>query len=103
MPVLPLVGSTIVDPGFSLPSRSAVSIMLQQMRSLTDPPGLNASNLAQTSASSLPGRFFNLRTGVEPIRSRMDPEPFNVANTVLDFLSKNELEKDCEYAIYLPN
>jgi hypothetical protein len=33
----------------------------------------------------------------------MDPEPFNVANTVLDFLSKNELEKDCEYAIYLPN
>ena len=84
MPVLPLVGSTIVELGFSLPSRSAASIMLQQMRSFTEPPGLHASNFAQTSASSLPGNLFSFRTGVEPIRSRMDPAPFNVINAVLD-------------------
>src|SRR5215204_2451688 len=103
MPVFPLVGSTIVEPGFSLPSRSAVSIILEQIRSFTDPPGLNASNFAQTSASSLPGKLLSLRTGVEPIRSRMDPAPFDIANAVLDFPKRVNLEKICGYAIYLPN
>src|ERR1044071_4129491 len=76
MPVLPLVGSTMVAPGLSLPWRSAVSIMLRQIRSLTDPPGLNDSNLAQTSASFFPGSALSLTTGVEPIRSRTDLAPF---------------------------
>ncbi|KXK02744.1 MAG: hypothetical protein UZ03_NOB001001835 [Nitrospira sp. OLB3] len=46
MPVLPLVGSTIVPPGLSLPCRSASSIMFRQIRSLTLPPGLKDSTLA---------------------------------------------------------
>ena len=46
MPVLPLVGSTMVPPGFSLPKRSASLIMFRQMRSLMLPPGLNDSTLA---------------------------------------------------------
>ncbi len=35
MPVLPLVGSTMVPPGLSFPSRSAASIMATPMRSFT--------------------------------------------------------------------
>jgi hypothetical protein len=37
--VLPLVGSTIVPPGLSLPSRSAASIIPVAILSLTLPPG----------------------------------------------------------------
>ena len=68
--MLPLVGSTMVAPGLSLPSRSAVSIMFRQMRSLTDPPGLNDSILAHTSASFLPGRAseFNHGSGADQIQ-----------------------------------
>ena len=47
MPVLPDVASTIVvRPGSMRPSRSAASSIATPMRSLTDPPGLNASSLA---------------------------------------------------------
>ena len=45
MPVLPLVASTTVWPGFSVPSRSAASMMLTASRSLTDEAGLKASAL----------------------------------------------------------
>jgi hypothetical protein len=46
VPVLPLVGSTIVPPGFSLPSRSAASTRAIAARSLIEPPGLSASIFA---------------------------------------------------------
>src|SRR5690242_12035043 len=53
MPVLPLVASTIVvRPGSMIPSASAASIIATPIRSLTDPPGLNISSLAKTSAPS---------------------------------------------------
>src|SRR4029077_19348090 len=44
-PVLPDVGSTIVPPGFSFPSRSACSIIASPIRSLTEPPGFRNSSL----------------------------------------------------------
>ena len=43
IPVLPLVASTTVCPGFSVPLRSAVSMMLSASRSLTEPAGLKNS------------------------------------------------------------
>ena len=51
MPVLPLVGSTMVSPGWRRPSRSAASTMATAMRSLTLPPGLRASSLPSTAAA----------------------------------------------------
>ena len=55
MPVLPLVASTIVvRPGSMRPSRSAASIIATPMRSLTLPPGLNASSLPNSSTPSAP-------------------------------------------------
>ena len=44
-PVLPLVPSTIVPPGFSCPLRSAASMIGSPMRSFTEPPGLKNSAL----------------------------------------------------------
>src|SRR4029453_839965 len=64
-PVLPEVGSTIVPPGFSFPSRSAASIRGRPMRSLTEPPGFRYSSLTSTS-----GAIFWRRTiGVRPTSS----------------------------------
>ena len=70
MPVLPLVASMTVCPGFSSPLRSAASITPNASRSLTDPSGLKASNLTK---SSTPGgaSFATLTTGVRPTVSRM--------------------------------
>src|SRR5271166_3420543 len=77
MPVLPLVASTIlVRPGSILPSASAASIMATPMRSLTLPPGLNASSFAYISTplapaavpSSIRGSPTN---GVSPTSSAM--------------------------------
>ena len=42
-PVLPLVGSTIVPPGRSRPSRSAARIISSAGRSFDEPPGLVVS------------------------------------------------------------
>ena len=53
IPVLPLVASTIVvRPGSMIPSRSAASIIATPIRSLTLPPGLNASSFTNTRAST---------------------------------------------------
>src|SRR5215207_6534681 len=69
-PVLPEVGSTIVPPGFSFPSRSAASIIASPIRSLTEPPGFRYSSLARIS----PGTSREMRSrrtiGVFPTRSR---------------------------------
>ena len=77
MPVLPLVASTtVVRPGSILPSASAASIMATPMRSLTLPPGLNDSSLANSStplsAAAVPSSIWGSPTsGVEPTSSEM--------------------------------
>ena len=48
MPVFPDVPSTIVPPGFNLPSFSASSIIFKAIRSFTELPGLKLSTLAKT-------------------------------------------------------
>src|SRR6478672_7644986 len=75
MPVLPLVGSTMVPPGFSAPLASAASTMRTAMRSFTEPPGLKYSTFASTSGASGPrSRVTEVRrtSGVLPTRSRAD-------------------------------
>ena len=73
MPVLPDVASTIVvRPGSMRPSRSAASIMATPMRSLTEPPGLNASSLPYSSTSTSSGSRRVSRTiGVLPTCAAM--------------------------------
>ena len=74
MPVLPLVGSTmVVRPGVMRPSRSAASIMLTPIRSFTEPQGLKNSSLAATSASIFPVTRLSLTRGVFPVNSVMFP------------------------------
>src|SRR5450631_323466 len=49
MPVLPLVESSRIFPGASLPNRRASATMRAAARSLTDPPGLYHSALPKSS------------------------------------------------------
>src|SRR5215218_11013583 len=75
MPVLPLVGSTIVPPGCRAPLASAASTIRTAMRSFTDPPGLRYSSLASTSGASGPRSRvteFSRTSGVLPTRSTTD-------------------------------
>ena len=70
-PVLPLVGSIIVAPGFNAPRASASSIIASPTRSFTLPAGLNDSSLATISRCNpyfplYPANFIN---GVPPISS----------------------------------
>src|SRR3990172_12948626 len=69
MPVLPLVGSTIVSPGLIRPSPSAASIMLRAIRSFTLPAGLCDSTFATTSAAPSGTTRFSRTMGVPPISS----------------------------------
>ena len=78
MPVLPLVGSTIVAPGFRTPRRSASSTIETAMRSLTLPPGLSDSTLAATIAPPGFGSRFSRTIGVRPTSSRTDFAIFGV-------------------------
>src|SRR5437763_5471511 len=72
MPVLPLVASTIVVlPGSIRPSASAASIIDTPMRSLTLPPGLNASSFANSSTSSSSVTRVSRTIGVRPTCSAM--------------------------------
>src|SRR5215472_4856170 len=68
-PVFPEVGSTIVPPGRSFPSRSAASIIASPIRSLFDPPGFMNSSFARI----VPGTSRDMRSrrtiGVKPTRS----------------------------------
>src|SRR5512132_2887160 len=71
-PVLPEVGSTIVPPGLSRPSRSAASTIATAGRSFTDPPGFVVSIFAMRSHVS-PWPMRGSRTsGVSPMRSRTE-------------------------------
>src|SRR5438874_8985623 len=71
-PVLPEVGSTIVPPGRSFPSRSAASIIGSPIRSFTEPPGFRYSSFARIWAPPR-GLSLSRRTiGVRPTSSRTD-------------------------------
>src|SRR5919112_6381900 len=75
MPVLPLVGSTMVPPGCSSPLASAASTMRTAIRSFTEPPGLRYSTLASTSGASGPRWRVtddSRTSGVLPTRSMTD-------------------------------
>jgi hypothetical protein len=70
--VLPLVGSTIVEPGRRTPSFSAFSTMARAILSFTDPPGLSDSSLTSTSAPDFGTTRFSRTSGVPPMTSRTD-------------------------------
>src|SRR5215475_9503451 len=70
MPVLPLVASITVCPGFNSPERSAASITPSASLSFTDPRGLNASSLTNSSTPA-GASLATLTTGVRPTVSRM--------------------------------
>src|ERR1700730_5628405 len=72
MPVLPLVASTIVvRPGSIRPSRSAASIIATPIRSLTLPPGLNDSSLANSCAPPSGASRLSSTIGVLPTWAAM--------------------------------
>src|SRR3954453_11287258 len=72
IPVLPLVASTIVvRPGSIRPSASAASIIATPMRSLTDPPGLSISSLANSDPGASGASRVNWTIGVRPTQSAM--------------------------------
>ena len=66
MPVLPEVGSRIVEPGRSRPSFSACSTMKNAARSFTDPVGLRSSSLAHSRTSSDGDSLGSPTSGVLP-------------------------------------
>ena len=53
MPVLPEVGSRMVQPGVSRPSASAAAIIASAARSLIEPVGLRSSSLAQSRTAGV--------------------------------------------------
>ena len=67
--MLPEVGSTMVPPGLSSPSRSAASIIGPAMRSLIEPPGFMYSSLASSVAPPAGCTWGKRTIGVRPIRS----------------------------------
>src|SRR5215203_6019524 len=72
MPVLPEVASTIVvRPGSIRPSRSAACTMATPIRSLTEPPGLYISSLANRVAPASGARRLSCTIGVRPMCSAM--------------------------------
>ena len=72
IPVLPLVASTIVvRPGSIRPSASAASIIATPMRSLTDPPGLSISSLANSDPGAPGASRVSCTIGVRPTQSAM--------------------------------
>src|SRR4051794_805863 len=69
MPVLPLVGSSTVQPGVSRPSFSACSTMKNAGLSLIDPVGFRSSSLAQSRTVSDGDRRGRPTSGVRPSAS----------------------------------
>jgi hypothetical protein len=72
VPVLPEVGSMIVPPGRSRPSRSAASINRSATRSLIEPPGLKSSSLATTWGLRPAAIRLSRTSGVSPIVSKIE-------------------------------
>ena len=71
MPVLPVLASTMVKPGFRSPLFSAFSIINRAIRSLMLPLGLRYSGLARTSLSKPSVTLLRRTKGVLPMRSSM--------------------------------
>ncbi len=69
IPVLPEVGSSSVDPGFSSPSFSAWATMKKAARSLTEPVGLRSSSLAHSRAVGDGDSRGSPTSGVRPSES----------------------------------
>ena len=65
--MLPLVGSRMMVSSLISPARSAASIMLTPIRSLTLDKGLKDSSLASTVAPRPSVTLFNLTRGVLPM------------------------------------
>src|SRR5512144_2540432 len=81
MPVLPLVASTTVCPGFSVPLRSAASMMLRASRSLTEAAGLKASALTYMRTpfgARLLTRIHGVSPTVSSTLSKRRPRPLVV-------------------------
>ena len=74
MPVLPLVGSTMVEPGLRMPWASRLSIKETPIRSLTEEIGLKNSSLARTSPLGFRAlvRLGSPTNGVSPIVSMIE-------------------------------
>ena len=70
--MLPDVGSTIVPPRRSSPSRSAASIIATATRSLIEPPGLRYSTFATTCGVSPAASRDSRTSGVRPTASRIE-------------------------------
>src|SRR4051795_8467264 len=70
MPVLPLVGSRIVQPGRRVPSFSACWIIASAARSLIEPVGLRSSSFAQRRTSGLGDSVGRPTSGVPPTEAR---------------------------------
>src|ERR1039458_3090254 len=66
IPVLPAVASTMVPPGASFPSCSALRMIPMAARSFTLPPGFRYSSLAKMSADPGGASFFICSIGVSP-------------------------------------
>src|ERR1700754_4148531 len=66
MPVLPEVGSRMVQPGFSSPSSSAFVIIRSAGRSLIEPVGLRSSSLAHSRTCGAGEKEASPTTGVSP-------------------------------------
>src|SRR5215470_4131283 len=73
----------IVPPGRSLPVRSASSIMVRPILSLTLPPGLSSSSLARTVGLIPAVTFWRRTIGVFPTRSRIELENFNAPSAAI--------------------
>ena len=56
MPVLPEVGSRIVQPGVSRPSASAARTIASAARSLIEPVGLRSSSFAHSRTGGSPAQ-----------------------------------------------
>ena len=74
MPVLPLVGSTMVVPSLIRPLASIASIIETPMRSFTEAIGLKNSSLASTTPLGFSSAVSRGRriSGVSPMVSRME-------------------------------
>src|SRR6185312_10122467 len=84
MPVLPLVGSRIVDPGLSRPSASARRTMLSAARSLIEPVGFWSSSLAHRRTSALGDRVGSPTSGVPPTESISESKRTGLARPARD-------------------
>ena len=82
--MLPEVASTSTSLDFSVPSLSAASIIARAIRSLTDPAGLNTSNLPRIVAPFCGLIFPSLTNGVSPTNPKTD-------STILLELRESEL------------